>query len=523
MLYKAIKDKHFHVAYMQFKSTMKNLLHPFLFAIFPVLFIFINNMDIIPAVDLILPLSIILSATAGLLIIIRIVLKKLSKSSLIVSLGIVLFFSYGHLYNLISRSLLQFDIGHHRYLLIPFITAFIIGTIYFVKTQRKLDNANIIATSISIMLVLIVATNFVFVFQPTQSSVTNESLNIKQISEQLVKPDIYYIILDAYGDAYTLQKYFNYNNSEFVNFLESKGFQASYPSFSNYPNTYLSLSSSLNMEYVHYLLNDDTKTFDTRLANDIINNNKVMQILKEKGYKIISFDSGWAPTRKLDIADLNLCGKNSFLDSEFLISIVDASILKPIYVKFFDVNSRDRIQCILSQLPQIGTTIDEPIFVFAHLLLPHPPYMFGPNGEAITPKSLTLVSDTSTEEKGDYLNQLKFTNKKIHEIVDSILSNSENPPVIIIQSDHGPPDSIFHYADQLESNKDKLRNINFYYLPTAENNIIYNGITPVNSFRIIIKNFLGEDLHLLEDRNYYIDDYDNSYKLIDITEELNKK
>ena len=497
-------------------------MHPFLFAIFPVLFIFINNVGIIPVDDIILPMFIIISTTAAVLVILKIVLKNSGKAALITSLGLVVFFLYGHFYNVINKSLLEFDLGHHRYLLIPFLAIFIIGTIYFVKTSRKLDNVNTIATSISIILVVILATNFVFAVQSTQSSSSVDSgSEINQVSKEKIKPDIYYIILDAYGDRYTLEKIFDYDNTDFITYLEEKGFQYSYPSFSNYPNTYLSISSSLSMEYVPFLLNEDEGTFDTVLAHEIINENKVMQMMKESGYKIISFDSGWGPTRILDIADLNLCGKNSFLDSEFIISIVDTSILKPIYVKFFESSNRDRFECIFSELPQISTTINEPVFVFAHLLLPHPPYIFGENGEVVSPKSLTLVSEADTNEKQNYLNQLKFTNKKMKEIVDAILSNSDNPPIIIVQSDHGPPDSVFLSKDTFESDKDKLRNINFYYLPNSENNLIYDGITPVNSFRIV-RNYLGDSISLLDDRHYYINEYDNQYKLIDVTEELKK-
>lgn len=500
--------------------TIKNLIHPILFAVFLPLFVFINNVDIIPVVDIILPLSIILAVVIILLVILRFVLN-LNKSALIVSLGAIIFFSYGHFYNIINKSFFEFGLAHHRYLLIPFVAAFIIGTIYFVKTQRKLDNANTVATSISVILTIILITNFAFAFQPNQSSfINNDSSDGTKISEQSIRPDIYYIILDAYGDAHTLERVFSYDNTDFISYLESKGFQTSHPSFSNYPNTYLSLSSSLNMEYVPYLLDDEANTFDTKSAINIINNNKVMQTMKKNGYKVINFDSGWGATRKLDVADLNLCGKNSFLDSEFLISVVDTSILKPIYVKFFDSNNRERFECIFSELPKISGNADQPVFVFAHLLLPHPPYIFGENGEALTPKSLTLVSEADAEEKQSYLNQLKFTNKKIKEIVDEIIDNSESSPIIVIQSDHGPPDSIFRSVNQVASDKDKLRNINFYYLPNPQNNTIYDGITPVNSFRFIIKNYLGEDAPQLENRNYYINEFENQYRLIDVTEEL---
>lgn len=38
-------------------------------------------------------------------------------------------------------------------------------------------------------------------------------------------PDIYYILMDSYTSAESLRSYWNYDNSEFINFLTSHGFQ----------------------------------------------------------------------------------------------------------------------------------------------------------------------------------------------------------------------------------------------------------------------------------------------------------
>jgi hypothetical protein len=60
-------------------------------------------------------------------------------------------------------------------------------------------------------------------------------------------PDVYYIVLDGYGRADVLSSIFNYDNSEFIEFLKEKGFYVGERSHSNYIETYLSLTSSLNL------------------------------------------------------------------------------------------------------------------------------------------------------------------------------------------------------------------------------------------------------------------------------------
>ena len=73
---------------------------------------------------------------------------------------------------------------------------------------------------------------------------------------------------------------------------------------------------------------------------------------------------------------------------------------------------------------------------------PHPPFIFNEDGS----KNLNAnpynsfsedLSDSWTiEEKNNFINQLKYVNKTIIEVIRKILSNSNNV-IIIIHSDHG--------------------------------------------------------------------------------------
>lgn len=488
-------------------------IHPFFFGFFPIVSLYSYNLGIIPIQDFFYSIGISILAISVSHLILFFIFKKPYKTSLVLSLGIILFFFYGHFYNLLSGFYSDTYLNH-RFVLIPFIIFFIIPIIFIFKTNNKLDNINKIVTSISVILLIISSSNILvnttFSEDVEINSIINENTLIKQ------NPDIYYLILDAYGDAYTLDRHFNYDNSNFVDFLKAKGFQNSDPSFSNYHTTYLSLSSSLNFDYVNNLLDEKNSSFDVISAHKMIDKNRVMKTLNEFGYVTINFDSGWGPTRQISEADFNFCNQNYFTSSEFLISIAETSIMKLFYAKFFDSDHRERILCALKQIPIIGTDIEKPIFVFAHLLLPHPPYIFDHLGNPTMVESLQFSSNDIINEKELYLDQLQFTNLMIKEIVE-ILS-SENA-IIIIQSDHGPPDSIFALKNNDSTDKDKLRNINYYYFPD-DKKIIYDGITPVNSFRIIFKNYLSNDLEILPDRNFYIDEKENQYKLIEITNEL---
>jgi hypothetical protein len=77
--------------------------------------------------------------------------------------------------------------------------------------------------------------------------------------------------------------------------------------------------------------------------------------------------------------------------------------------------------------------------------------------------------------------------------VDTILAESEVPPVIIIQGDHGP---------WLQPTDKRMRILAALYLPGHEEQL-YPTITPVNFFRVVFNSYFGGDYELLEDVSYF--------------------
>ena len=102
--------------------------------------------------------------------------------------------------------------------------------------------------------------------------------------------------------------------------------------------------------------------------------------------------------------------------------------------------------------------------------------------------------------KDEYIDQLIFVNKKISDLIDILLKKSSNPPIIIIQSDHGPQVLNVPTNDYLES---RLSILNLYYFPNMDKSILYDSITPVNTFRILFKNLFNADIDLLPDKSYF--------------------
>jgi hypothetical protein len=134
-------------------------------------------------------------------------------------------------------------------------------------------------------------------------------------------------------------------------------------------------------------------------------------------------------------------------------------------------------------------------FVFAHLVVPHLPYTFGPNGEV---PAFQGKDATYEEIAAAYVDQVKFVNKEILAVVDTLLKNSSPAPVIILQGDHGP------LPDLTEEASERLPILNAYYLPgMTTNEMLYPSISPVNSFRVVLNSYFGQGLPLLEDLSYF--------------------
>jgi hypothetical protein len=140
-------------------------------------------------------------------------------------------------------------------------------------------------------------------------------------------------------------------------------------------------------------------------------------------------------------------------------------------------------------------------FVFAHFVIPHPPYSFGADGEWL---EINVNTASYEEISRAYINQVEYINGQILQVVDAIQAGSDVPPVIIIQGDHGPP------PDLTNDPSVRMPILNAYALPGVDPaQALYPSISPVNSFRVVLNRYFGTDLPLLQDRSYFAPNQDH--------------
>ena len=274
----------------------------------------------------------------------------------------------------------------------------------------------------------------------------------------------------------------------------------------------------MNMDYIHLKPEEFGKSLDKEALNFLTSNSQVMKHLKSKGYTLISIKSGHAPTNFKGIADNFMCNDKDANNSEFLPLLFYTSMLNPLNLQFFGTAAREKILCIFRALTDLDDISEKPKFVFSHIMAPHQPYIFGPNGEA--KKFVTVLTAPVKKWDGEgYLDQLQFVNKKMKVVVEKLLAE-EDPPIIIILSDHGFRHGKISVQDDLDNLskellKKRYNNFKAYYFPDKGRNFLLENTTNVNTFRIIFNLYFNDNFEILDDKIYGFDG-----RFTDVTEIL---
>ena len=322
-------------------------------------------------------------------------LKNPEKSALITSLFIILFFSYQQFQLPFQyKTVLGIDVGRHRFFF-PFISLIFILTAFVVISTRK--NLNPLNQGLNKMAALLIcfsiglagyqlARRDTVIINGPQFSHQENWVSLAPFKKPAKLPNIYYIILDGYARGDILQEVYHYDNSDFLSHLVQKGFCVNDQSRSNYPYTVLSLASSLNFTYLDDLAGRmDPNSHDITPLFVLIRNNRTAVLLKNLGYQFVTFSTG-SPHMDIEDADIFVrprWGLSSFqtmlLRMTPILHFIE-SIWGPYFLYW------PRYFYVFDQLAELGLK-KQPVFVFAHIMAPHPPFLFGKGGEKTVPKT----------------------------------------------------------------------------------------------------------------------------------------
>ena len=494
----------------------KLVIHPLLFAAFPILFLFSHNIDEVMTKDLVLPILVSMSIAAILLVLFKFITNSYEKGGIITAAFLMLFFSYGHIAYLILSWGIGGDIAVHLALLSLWLLFFITAIFLVLRLHWDFVTATKLLNIVAIALISISLIN-IGIYEVRAMNLREDRINDHTISLSPntldYLPDIYYVIVDEYARNDTLKSFWDYDNSEFTDYLTSRGFFVASESRANYAHTRLSLASSLSMQYINYLSESVKEQHREIVLSRMVSNSEVSRLLKSIGYRYIHVTSGGPWKDMGQYAEvLEYKGKFGIKISDFVRSLVHTTALHPIdrYLGGF-LSKREHYENRLYVFDKIGEVVqmEGPKFVFVYICCPHPAFVFDRYGNPL-PQIIYPALDPEDrlayEKHEAYLGQLIFITKKVEMLVDELLSKSDLPPVIVLQSDTGPNRYMrkpeYELLDETFM-KERLKILNAYFFPDNGTELLYQSITPVNSFRIIFNHYFAADYELLKDESYF--------------------
>lgn len=403
------------------------------------------------------------------------------KAGIFASFFLLLFFIYGPFFNS-AELILHYSSLTYRaapyFCLGLYVLMILLAFPTLKRTAKNLENLNKIlnfSVFVLLMFVLVNLTASIIKDAALEESIVEDiSPQEKELEYSGNLPDIYYIILDGYAGALVLDELYDLDNSKFLSDLRMRGFFVGERSKANYNQTYLSLTSSLNMEYLHYLKGRTAgNKKSVKILQSIIDNSKVFNNLRPLGYKIINYSSGFGLTAGISSADRNIGFKKR--PNQLAKLLKRRTLIKALNLK----EEHFKVEAIPTTFRLLRDNADKerPKFVLAHILSPHPPFVFQPDGKILSDHSDRL---DDWEDPSKYFGEILYLNKKTIELVDFLRSNSTVDPVILIQADHG---SMFHRGGQPNYNIERSYILNAYFLPKRCRKSLYETISPVKDDR----------------------------------------
>jgi hypothetical protein len=509
-------------------------LHSILLAAYPALFLYAQNAaDQVQIDPLLGPLAASVAGALALLGALTLLLRDPLRAGLLTTIAAALFFSYGHVWTLIGPSL-----GSQWWLVAAWAALALIGLVAVwrwgggrpgMRVSGALTVLSAIAVGINVALIGAHLLGGVAIGSSRLPGPSG-AVDLEQAPD--ARPDIYYIVPDRYAGLEALAQTYGYDNAPFYEALEERGFYTARQSYANYVKTPFSLVSTLNMEYLDAeQLQEEARSGEDRapIHRRLQGHLTVPVLLKELGYEYVQVANWWEPSRRNVDADrvYRYEGESEFSSVFWRTTLLRAFVPETEALHQWDwrvlrQHSETELEALEGPIPDLGG----PKFVFAHILLPHDPYVFDTDG--------SFMNEAQVAEQGlmeSYLRQLQYLNGRLLGIVDGILAASpDEPPIIVLQADEGPfPERYrrdewgFAWTDATEAELEvKFGILNAIHLPGADPTEagLHPQITPVNTFRVIFNTYFGGELPLLPDRVYAHTDLWHFFDMFEVTERL---
>jgi hypothetical protein len=493
--------------------------HPLLFAAYPVLLLYSDNVADVGPEELVPLLLVVVVVTLLIYTVLARATHNPRRVAIMVSAAVIPALLFG----MVRDSFTDADVidSLRGTLLAVAVSVASLSLAYFVASKHRWISQVTQALNMTSTVLVLLAMIPLGTFAATSWTVATTAGDVPSGADVVLDPptgpqrDIYHLIFDRYGSETSLQVGPGIDNHEFISWLKDEGFHVIDGSRANYQKTLQSLAATLSVESLDELAQGmGPDNMNTGPLIDRIRNSRAGALLQSIGYRYVHLGSWFAKTRGSDIAD---SVRHPNVQASFLDAFLSRSILSLAWKNITDGTQMIR-ESTDYQFDELHAIVSEPgpTYVFAHILLPHPPFMF-------------LADGNLDPGRATYESQLRYTNSRIQELVESLLDVPEpERPIIILQADEGPFPARYA-ADHTEfdwsaaSDEELLMKfgiLNAMYLPGPEGVApVRPDLTAVNTYPELLRRYFGSTIQDLADRSYAFRN-DKPYDYFDITERL---
>jgi len=332
-------------------------------------------------------------------------------------------------------------------------------------------------------------------------------------------PDIYYIMVDGLGQPDFLEQAYRLPRDEIAGGFEALGFRFAEFSRCNYNQTALSQAATLNAAPVQTLLSiPDPNDRDRHQLARLIGDSRVRRALQGLGYRTVDFPSGYPITRMGGGARRHEPTINPNLLEYHLLRDGALPLIQRLLGRgpadLSYAMRRGRLEYIFDHLADArdGLPDTTPVFVYAHIMAPHPPFVFDQDGAALPSRRAFSYRDGShwhrwhgeDESYPDlYRGQVRYVTRRLVDAVVAILAASPRPPVIIIQGDHGPGAQTAWEDARLTNHTERMSIFNAWLLPTPSGNIPRADLSAINTFPVLFNELFDAGIQERPERFWF--------------------
>jgi hypothetical protein len=351
-------------------------------------------------------------------------------------------------------------------------------------------------------------------------------------------PNFYLVVLDGYGRADVLRRMYQYDDP-LPDALRKRGFVVPPVARANYCQTGLVFPSLLNLDYLPALL-DDIKPVQRyrRPLKQLVEHSRVTALARSAGYTIVSVPGEYSMTH---IADADRSHDPIWALTEYGHTLLNKTALPAMSQTLGFPRARLQHELrrwhVSNALSAVAADQGEegPVFVYAHIVAPHPPFLWQPDGSYRPAASWMSFDDASTWLKSNkaerravygesysdgYRASLAFLGTALVETVDEIIAR-DPAAVIVLVADHGPGRHTKRWSQEESNVWERMSILSAYRVPGADDRLFNDHITPVNGLRLAVDNALGTNMGRLADKSLF-SVWKRPYDFSDVTNELRR-